>query len=108
MSNTGQIKRYDYVGDNLDGIEPDDDGEFVTYDDHIGVVQRCRLSRKHLKKQIEIQQWGLSLNDDIIANLQSELATAEQRISELEKELNDTKYLLSISSNMIRALNATE
>lgn len=36
------------------------------------------------------------------------LATAEQRIAELEKELNDTKYLLSISSNMIRALNATE
>jgi septal ring factor EnvC (AmiA/AmiB activator) len=43
-----------------------------------------------------------------LASFEKELITAEKRIAELEKELNDTKYLLSISSNMIRALNATE
>lgn len=28
------IKRYEYVGHSCDGIEPDNDGEFVTFDDY--------------------------------------------------------------------------
>ena len=90
MSNTGQIKRYNHVGYDYDDIEPDDNGEFVKYDDHLNIVNDLEIRIDDLKR-------GL---DKIFA--------AEQRIAELEKELNDTKYLLSISSNMIRALNATE
>jgi len=28
------IKRYEYVGHSCDGIEPDNDGEFVKFDDY--------------------------------------------------------------------------
>ena len=54
-----------------------------------------------LKSQVEFE-----MNEKGLARIKrNEYA---KRIAELEKELNDTKYLLSISSNMIRALNATE
>ena len=47
-------------------------------------------------------------DQELSGEYHSDINLLLERIAKLEKELNDTKYLLSISSNMIRALNATE
>lgn len=89
MSNTGQIKRYE-VGEvyGSPGVVEDNDGEFVTYDDHVRIVSELRRCIADQLKLIKVAGDRISILEGDVKYMTQE---CEKAIQECEKA-NYRKY----------------
>jgi len=92
------IKRYEYIGHSCDGIEPDNDGEFVKFDDY----------EKRVNGQLRLLEVSGRYNEKLekrIAELEQYVETQTEAVCRQANKLRKIRDTVSMFNNGIQILS---